>query len=931
MERRPKRQSSTNIDYKVRIRATREPKLKIVHRSVSPYTSQDNGDDTDGTTVKDQCLQLLDALNHLQDPDDGTYLNSLFLELPSKDLYADYYQVIKAPIALDIITNKATKNKYATLDDMKSDLHLMVENAKTYNLEESQVYQDAMEIQKLVKSWAHGSRKRRTSRSLSSSEKKSPAPSKNVLKLPGGAFTTHRNSNRSNDDDEARARTIRIKPGKNSSKPKSLKPLMTAIENEDTKGALDFLAHDPNVNPNQLVEVNLSDDTFTWSPLHAACYYGLTKVCEALLARGADVELNDTWYSATPLGWAAYGDNEDIARLLVLKHNAKKDAQNVHGQVPFDLVPEQEDPKWHGIFVNLNAAPSSKKEIATSQLHGQLQEQQQQQQQHQQQEQQQKKYPLIMQHHNPNKKRRGRPLKSEIESKRAAHRPIHKIDLSTFDVGSFLIEIFNSIRKNSDNTHRLYSELFEELPNREEYADYYKVITNPLSLSMIEDKMRTNSYETVQGWFDDLVKVFENAMEYNENGSRIHKDGKLLLRMLYRLKEKLLFDHGIPESQEPEVMALDLTNRRFDLTGLRTKRPTPRPSEPATFESPGTSFSSEVIHPSLQQQVMHPQLQHPPHYLHLHQQQPQQHLHSQHPIHIQPQHQQYQQPLHHQQIRPHDRFPKDQRQHIAPSPAPPFPMAPMQAGLPFMNHGTFNAQQHPPGFMPMPPPGMMMMNGNPVLQPQVSATTPPILQQAMMSSSPRPPPPPSLPSSPNTTSIPNGTPPHQAYFNLMAAQQYNHPPAILAKDMHPQALPNQPISQINADFMQLINKDSSQVRLLDSVMLASDDAAAFRMNLDGNKVGHSLVIPAHVASVRLTPKLPLAMDKERARVMIQVMHNANNLAPQQIQAAPPSWSTRLMYGMNVFKLIIMVNATTPTSPHPDYRTQTYHLFVNHVS
>jgi hypothetical protein len=58
-----------------------------------------------------------------------------------------------------------------------------------------------------------------------------------------------------------------------------------------------------------------------------------------------------------------------------------------------------------------------------------------------------------MQHHNPNKKRRGRPLKSEIESKRAAHRPIHKIDLSTFDVGSFLIEIFNSIRKNSDNTY----------------------------------------------------------------------------------------------------------------------------------------------------------------------------------------------------------------------------------------------------------------------------------------------------------------------------------------------------------------------------------------------------------------------------------------------------------------------------------------------
>lgn len=52
-------------------------------------------------------------------------------------------------------------------------------------------------------------------------------------------------------------------------------------------------------------------------------------------------------------------DNEDVARLLVVQHNAKRDAQNVHGQVPFDLVPEQEDPKWNGIFVNLNTAVSN--------------------------------------------------------------------------------------------------------------------------------------------------------------------------------------------------------------------------------------------------------------------------------------------------------------------------------------------------------------------------------------------------------------------------------------------------------------------------------------------------------------------------------------------------------------------------------------------
>ena len=33
---------------------------------------------------------------------------------------------------------------------------------------------------------------------------------------------------------------------------------------------------------------------------------------------------------------------------------------------------------------------------------------------------------------------------------------------------------------------RLYSEIFEDLPDREEYPDYYSVITDPRSLSMME-------------------------------------------------------------------------------------------------------------------------------------------------------------------------------------------------------------------------------------------------------------------------------------------------------------------------------------------------------------------------------------------------------------------------------------------------------------
>ena len=47
---------------------------------------------------------------------------------------------------------------------------------------------------------------------------------------------------------------------------------------------------------NRLMPVNLFDHDFTWTLLHAACYYGSLKATEMLIERGANVEIEDTWY-----------------------------------------------------------------------------------------------------------------------------------------------------------------------------------------------------------------------------------------------------------------------------------------------------------------------------------------------------------------------------------------------------------------------------------------------------------------------------------------------------------------------------------------------------------------------------------------------------------------------------------------------------------
>lgn len=242
--------------------------------------------------------------------------------------------------------------------------------------------------------------------------------------------------------------------------------LMQAITKKETKRSMELLDEDQDLDPNELVPVEMFNDKFTWSPLHAACYYGDLKLVEALIQRGANVEINDTWYSATPLGWAAFGDKEKIVRVLVQKYHANTKAENIHGQVPFDVVSDQDDPRWIGLLkdVPTTQKPSVQLKVsAQKQLEPNQQQQQQQQQIQRQILFQQPSKPQVQpktasfQEYQPIrnidgtiKKRRGRPPKSETDL--AAVRPTAEIDINTFDPVAFEIELFNAIRTHTDNT-----------------------------------------------------------------------------------------------------------------------------------------------------------------------------------------------------------------------------------------------------------------------------------------------------------------------------------------------------------------------------------------------------------------------------------------------------------------------------------------------
>ncbi|KAJ3849456.1 RSC complex protein [Lentinula lateritia] len=81
---------------------------------------------------------------------DGRPLSLQFLKRPNPRVYADYYTLIRNPIALEDIKKKITSGQYTDLESVRKDLELCFNNAKDYNLPDSIIYTDAKDLLKLA-------------------------------------------------------------------------------------------------------------------------------------------------------------------------------------------------------------------------------------------------------------------------------------------------------------------------------------------------------------------------------------------------------------------------------------------------------------------------------------------------------------------------------------------------------------------------------------------------------------------------------------------------------------------------------------------------------------------------------------------------------------------------------------------------------------
>ena len=92
-------------------------------------------------------------------------------------------------------------------------------------------------------------------------------------------------------------------------------------------------------------------------------------------------------------------------------------------------------------------------------------------------------------------------------------------------------ELLAAVMTATDGDNKLLHSEFQVLPSRRKYPEYYEVIECPIDLKTVARKIQQNEYNSLNEMERDLLLLTKNACLFNEPGSQIYKNAKLLKKV----------------------------------------------------------------------------------------------------------------------------------------------------------------------------------------------------------------------------------------------------------------------------------------------------------------------------------------------------------------------------------------------------------------
>ncbi|XP_040889762.1 polybromo 1, like isoform X4 [Toxotes jaculatrix] len=128
-------------------------------------------------------------------------------------------------------------------------------------------------------------------------------------------------------------------------------------------------------------------------------------------------------------------------------------------------------------------------------------------------------------------------------------------ETTTGSLKEVLEQLLEAVVSHTDPSGRLVSELFQKLPSKVHYPDYYAIIKEPIDLRTIAQRIQIGYYKSVNAMAKDIDLMTKNAKTYNEPGSQVFKDANTIKKVFIQRKTEL-------EHAEPTKSSLRIRNRR---------------------------------------------------------------------------------------------------------------------------------------------------------------------------------------------------------------------------------------------------------------------------------------------------------------------------------------------------------------------------------
>lgn len=93
---------------------------------------------------------LYNALIEYREPKTHRILISVFMCLPSRKDFPDYFSIIEKPISMNKIRERIERNQYLDEESCLEDFKLMFSNCKSFNEDDSQIYKDAVTLENIL-------------------------------------------------------------------------------------------------------------------------------------------------------------------------------------------------------------------------------------------------------------------------------------------------------------------------------------------------------------------------------------------------------------------------------------------------------------------------------------------------------------------------------------------------------------------------------------------------------------------------------------------------------------------------------------------------------------------------------------------------------------------------------------------------------------